>query len=322
MLENKKILLIISGGIAAYKSLELIRLIRKSGGDVKVVLTKGGSQFVTPLSVASLSENKVYTDLWSLTDETEMGHIRLSRENDLIVIAPASADLMAKMAHGLANDLASTTLLASDKPILIAPAMNPMMWSHPATQDNISTLKERGVSMIGPDQGSMACGETGTGRMSEPEVIFDSIKDFFFDQPLKGRKAIVTAGPTYEPLDPVRFLGNRSSGKQGYAIASALSRAGADVTLISGPTHLASPEGVNTLRIETAQDMLKSAIETLPADICICAAAVSDWTAAEPQGQKIKKTKDKDVPSLSLNCLLYTSPSPRDQRGSRMPSSA
>ena len=300
MLKDKKILLIISGGIAAYKTLDLIRLIKKNNGDVQCILTKGGKQFVTPLSVSSLAQSKVYSDLWSLTDETEMGHIRLSRENDLIVVAPASADLLAKMAHGLADDLASTTLLASNKPVLVAPAMNPEMWENKATQDNIQTLNERGIQMVGPEKGDMACGETGIGRMSEPEDIFDAIKDFFFEQPLKDVKALVTSGPTYEPLDPVRFIGNRSSGKQGHAIAVALRNAGADVTLVSGPTNLPDLQGVKTIRIETAQQMLRACNDVLPADVAICTAAVSDWTPENPQNQKIKKTNDNDVPNIKF----------------------
>lgn len=288
-LKDKSILLIISGGIAAYKSLELIRLIRKSGGQVRCILTKGGAQFVTPLSVAALSEEHVYDDLWSLKDETEMGHIRLSREADLIVITPASADIIAKMAHGLTPDLASTTLLAADKPILIAPAMNHKMWEHPATQENLATLKDRGVLTIGPDEGAMACNETGMGRMSEPEAIFDAINDFFFERPLKGYSALVTSGPTHEPLDPVRFLGNRSSGKQGHAIATALSAAGANVTLVSGPVNQPDPAGVNVIKVQTAAEMLAACQNALPADIAICAAAVSDWSPENASTQKIKK---------------------------------
>ncbi len=300
MLENKKILLIISGGIAAYKSLELIRIIKKNNGDVTCILTKGGKQFVTPLSVTSLSENNVYTDLWSLTDESEMGHIRLSRENDLILVAPASADIIAKMAHGLADDLAATTLLAANKPIFIAPAMNPEMWNNQATKENIKTLKNRGIYIIDPTEGEMACGETGLGRMSEPEDIFNSIKDFFFSRPLKGIKALITAGPTYEPIDPVRFIGNRSSGIQGYEIAKALDHAGAQVTLISGPTSLQPPQNVKIINIETAQQMLDASIDSLPADICICSAAVSDWTPTSKSKQKIKKETNSSPPSLSL----------------------
>jgi phosphopantothenoylcysteine decarboxylase/phosphopantothenate--cysteine ligase len=297
-LENKSILLIISGGIAAYKSLELIRLLRKSGATVRCILTQGGSQFVTPFSVSALSEHPVYSDLWSLKDESEMGHIRLSREADLIVIAPASANIIAKMAHGLADDLASTTLLAANKPILIAPAMNVAMWHNPATQHNIKTLTDRGIRFIGPDEGAMACGEFGLGRMSEPEDIFKAIQSFFFDRPLKGLKAIITSGPTFEAIDPVRFLGNRSSGKQGHAIASALEKAGAHVTLISGPVSIPAPANVTTIAVESAQDMLKACEAALPADIAICAAAVSDWRALEPQASKIKKSGTP--PALNL----------------------
>ena len=300
MLKDKRILLIISGGIAAYKTLELIRLLKKSDADVRCILTKGGAQFVTPLSVAALSQNKVYSDLWSLTDETEMGHIRLSRESDLIVVAPASADLMTKMAHGLADDLASTTLLASGKPVLIAPAMNPEMWAHPATQANLKILNKRSILQVGPNDGDMACGETGSGRMSEPDQIFTAITDFFFDKPLNGYKALVTSGPTYEPLDPVRFLGNRSSGKQGHAIAKALRDAGAEVTLISGPVHLPDPAGIDTIHVETAQEMFDACSNALPIHIAVCAAAVSDWTPARPQTQKIKKTDKNHAPDFAL----------------------
>ncbi|PCJ02833.1 MAG: bifunctional phosphopantothenoylcysteine decarboxylase/phosphopantothenate--cysteine ligase CoaBC [Alphaproteobacteria bacterium] len=300
MLKDKKILLIISGGIAAYKTLELIRLIRKNNGTVQCILTEGGSQFVTPLSVSSLSGNQVYSDLWSLNDESDMGHIRLSRDNDLIVVAPASADIMAKMAHGMANDLATTTLLAANKPVLLAPGMNPEMWENTATQVNITTLKERGVMFTGPNNGEMACGETGLGRMSEPEEIFTAITDFFFEKPLKGYTALVTSGPTYEPLDPVRFLGNRSSGKQGYAIATALRNAGANVTLITGPTNLPDPQGMTITNIQTANDMLKACTNTLPVNIAICAAAVSDWCVDAPSAQKIKKTDDNNIPKLRL----------------------
>lgn len=301
-LKNKSILLVITGGIAAYKSLELIRLIRKSGGFVHCILTKGAEQFVTPMSVSALSENEAFTDLWSLKNETEMGHIQLSREADLIVIAPASADFIAKMAGGLANDLASTMLLAADKDILIAPAMNHRMWSHPATVDNIGKLKERGVNLIGPEEGDMACGEYGYGRMSEPEAILTAITSYFEGETdlLTGIKALVTSGPTYEALDPVRFIGNRSSGKQGHAIATALQKLGADVTLITGPVSLPDPEGVKTVHVESADQMKQAAEAALPADIAICAAAVSDWKPAEKNTQKTKKTGDKDVPSFDL----------------------
>jgi phosphopantothenoylcysteine decarboxylase/phosphopantothenate--cysteine ligase len=299
-LENKSILLIISGGIAAYKSLELIRLIRKSGGRVRCILTQGGSKFVTPLSVGALSENTVYDDLWSLKDETEMGHIRLSREADLIVIAPASANLIAQYANGLAADLASTALLATDKPVLIAPAMNHKMWLSAATQDNIAKLTARGAKIIGPVEGDMACGEFGPGRMSEPEDILAAIKSFFFEQPLKGLSALVTSGPTFEPLDPVRFIGNRSSGKQGHAIAKALADAGAAVTLISGPVSLPDPAGVTTIHVETAAQMLAASERALPADIAVMAAAVADWSPTEAQEHKIKKRFDHSAQSISL----------------------
>ncbi len=300
MLSNKKILLIISGGIAAYKSLELIRLIKRNHGEVKCIITKAGEQFVTPLSVASLSQNKAYTDLWSLTDEADMGHIRLSRECDLIVVAPASADLIAKMAHGLANDLASTTLLASNKPTLIAPAMNTEMWRNAAVQENVATLEKRGILQIAPNVGDMACGETGLGRMSEVDEIFTSITDFFFEKPLKNYNALVTSGPTYEAIDPVRFLGNRSSGKQGHAIAKALRDAGAKVTLVSGYTNLPNPNGCTTINIESAQEMLEACEHALPVDIAICAAAVSDWTPVQEGTQKIKKTEGINSLNLEL----------------------
>lgn len=296
MLNGKKILLIISGGIAAYKSLELIRILKKSGASVRCILTQGGSQFVTPLSVAALSEEQVYTDLWSLKDETEMGHIRLSRECDLIVVAPASANIIARIANGLADDLASTTILASDKPVMICPAMNPQMWENAATKSNIETLKKRGVIISGPAAGEMACGEIGYGRLLEPDVILSTITDFFFkNKPLAGRTAIVTSGPTYEAIDPVRFVANRSSGKQGHAIAKALADLGASVTLITGPTNLNDPSGVKTIRIESACDMLDICQKHLPADIAVCAAAVSDWAPETYQNSKIKKISDTPV---------------------------
>lgn len=299
-LQGKRVLLIISGGIAAYKSLELIRLLRRSSAEVRSILTAGGAQFITPLSVSSLSGQKTYMDLWSLTDETEMGHIRLSREADLIIVAPASADLMAKMAHGLANDLASTTLLASNAPILIAPAMNPEMWSHAATQANLQVLLERGIHLIGPESGDMACGEIGLGRMSEPTQIFQAVESFFKPKALAGFTAVVTSGPTYEPLDPVRFLGNRSSGKQGHAIAEALAAAGASVTLIRGPVHLPDPKGVRCLPVETAAEMLNACEASLPADIFVGAAAVSDWRPAEHSLHKIKKTQTSETKAVKL----------------------
>ena len=283
MLAGKRLLLVISGGIAAYKSLELIRRLRERGVEVRTILTKGGAQFVTPLSVAALSESKVYQELFSLTDESEMGHIRLSRESDLIVVAPASADLLAKLAQGLADDLASTTLLAADKPVLIAPSMNTMMWAHPATQANIATLKSRGVLQIGPEAGDLACGEFGSGRMAEPMEILAAIEDYFgADAPLSGRRALVTSGPTFEAIDPVRFIANRSSGKQGHAIAAALARRGAATVLVSGPTAEPDPAGVEVQHIESAEEMLAACRAALPADIAVCAAAVADWRPAKP----------------------------------------
>jgi phosphopantothenoylcysteine decarboxylase/phosphopantothenate--cysteine ligase len=300
MLNGKRILLVISGGIAAYKSLELIRLIKKSGGSVRCILTQGGAQFVMPLSVAALSEEQVYTDLWSLKDETEMGHISLSRECDLIVVAPASANIIARMANGLADDLASTTILASDKPVMVCPAMNPQMWENTATKANIDTLRQRGIHISGPASGEMACGEIGHGRLLEPDKILSEI-EFFFNtgKPLAGLKAIVTSGPTYEAIDPVRFVANRSSGKQGNAIAQALSDLGASVVLVTGPTNLQPPKSVEVIRIESAAEMLESCQKLLPADIVVCAAAVADWAPEKYQTSKMKKTSDTQM-SISL----------------------
>ncbi len=298
-LASKRILLVISGGIAAYKALELVRLLRKSGASVRAVLTKAGAEFVTALSVGALTEDKVYTELWSLTDEAEMGHIRLSREADLIVIAPASADLIAKMAVGLADDLASTMLLAANKPFLIAPAMYVRMWEHPATVANIATLEGRGVTRVGPDPGPMACGEFGMGRMAEPAEILAAIADHFAGAkpgPLNGRRVLITSGPTQEPIDPVRFISNRSSGKQGHAIAAACARLGADVTLVSGPTQEPAPPGVTLVPIESAEEMLKACQAALPVDAAICAAAVSDWRPADLATQKIKKKAGAAAP--------------------------
>lgn len=299
-LTGKRILLIISGGIAAYKSLELIRLLKKSGADVCCVLTNGGAQFVTPLSVAAISEEQVFTDLFSLKDETEMGHIRLSREADLVLVAPASANIIGQMAYGLAEDLASTTLLATNKPAMIAPAMNPMMWNNKATQDNIETLRKRGIQFVGPNAGEMACGETGVGRMSEPEEIMAAVCGFFENyKPLSGLSALVTSGPTYEAIDPVRFIGNRSSGKQGHAIAKALRDQGAAVTLVTGPVSLPDPEGIKTVHVESARDMLAACKEALPSDITVCAAAVSDWRIDGKANQKIKKNQ-VGAPTFSM----------------------
>lgn len=317
-LANKKILLIISGGIAAYKSLELIRLLRKNGADMTGIVTKGGEQFVTAMSVAALTENPVYTDLWSLKDESEMGHIRLSRECDLILVAPASADILAKMATGMANDLATTTLLASDKPVYVAPAMNNRMWDHPATQHNIQTLQDRGVTIIGPNEGDMACGEFGFGRMSEPEEILHALQsDLSAHKPLQGMSAIVTSGPTHEPIDPVRFIGNRSSGKQGHAIATKLAALGAETTLITGPVSLPDPAGVSVIHVNTALEMLEAARKATPCDIAVFAAAVGDWSAASVMTQKIKKRGHRNPPDLKLKenpDILVAIARPSDKR--------
>jgi phosphopantothenoylcysteine decarboxylase/phosphopantothenate--cysteine ligase len=290
VLNGKRILLIVSGGIAAYKSLELIRRLRERGAGVRCVLTRGGAEFVTPLSLAALSEEKVHTDLFSLTDESEMGHIRLSRAADLVVVAPASADILAKMAHGQADDLATTLLLATDKDVLAAPAMNVRMWQHAATRANIETLAARGVRFAGPVEGEMACGEYGMGRLAEPADILAAIEAYFgADAPLSGRRALVTSGPTHEAIDPVRYIANRSSGKQGHAIATALSRLGAETILVSGPTAEADPAGVEVVHIESAREMLAACTAALPVDVAVCAAAVSDWRPAEAAGQKLKK---------------------------------
>jgi phosphopantothenoylcysteine decarboxylase / phosphopantothenate---cysteine ligase len=290
VLDGKRILLIISGGIAAYKSLELIRRLRERGAAARCILTAAAQNFVTPLSVAALSEDKAYSDLWSLTDESEMGHIRLSREADLVVVAPATADLLARMAAGMANDLASTTLLATDKPVLVAPAMNVMMWHHQATQANLALLASRGILTVGPNAGPLADGETGMGRVAEPLEIVAAIERFFAaGDRLKGRRALVTSGPTHEPIDPVRYIANRSSGKQGHAIAAALAGLGAETVLISGPSGEVDPRGVRVVHVETAREMLSACEAALPADIAVCAAAVADWRVAETAGQKIKK---------------------------------
>lgn len=303
MLTGKSILLIISGGIAAYKTPELIRQIARAGGKTRVILTKAGSEFVTPLTLAGVSGEKVHDAMFSMTDELEMGHIALSRSADLVLVAPATADLMAKAAHGLANDLASTALLATDKPVLMAPAMNVRMWHHPATQRNIATLAADGIRFIGPNEGSMACGEYGIGRMAEPHEIVAAIAAHFAEQnspkPLHGRHVLITAGPTHEPIDPVRYIANRSSGKQGYALAEAARDAGARVTLISGPVTLPAPPGVSLIRVETAREM-DDAVETaLPADLAIFAAAVADWRVAQEANEKLKKD-GKAIPPLQL----------------------
>ena len=303
---DKRILLIIGGGIAAYKSLFLIRVLAKRGIATRVIITRGGTEFVTPLSAGALSGDKVYSDLWDLTDESEMGHIELSRSADLVVVAPATADIMAKAAHGMANDLATTTLLATDKRVLYAPAMNVRMWEAAATQRNMETLKKDGALFIGPDSGAMACGEFGEGRMAEPEEIADAIEAALAGvttldglkgpKPLKGKKALVTAGPTREPIDPVRYLSNHSSGKQGYAIASALANLGADVTLVSGPVSIRPPSNVNLVKVETAQEMLAACEAALPSDVFVSVAAVADWRPASCGDKKIKKNGDAPAP--------------------------
>jgi phosphopantothenoylcysteine decarboxylase/phosphopantothenate--cysteine ligase len=300
-MDKKSVLLIIGGGIAAFKSLELIRLLKTRGIGVTAIMTKAAEQFVTPLSVASLSGNKVYSDLFSLTDEIEMGHIELSRSADLIVVAPATADLIAKMANGLADDLASTTLLATDKRVLIAPAMNVRMWQHAATMRNVAQAKRDGVAIVGPNDGEMACGEFGPGRMAEPAEIVAAIEAQFVPaaRPLQGRKVLITAGPTHEPIDPVRYIGNNSSGKQGYAIAEAAVSLGAETILVSGPVSLPLPPGAQVMPVETAQAMLKLAEEELPCDIAIFAAAVADWRVAATSDEKIKKTGG-GAPKLDL----------------------
>jgi phosphopantothenoylcysteine decarboxylase / phosphopantothenate---cysteine ligase len=290
MLAGKRISLIISGGIAAYKSLDLIRRLRERGADVRCVLTRAAKEFVTPLSVGTLSKGRVYDELFDLTAEHEIGHIRLARDCDLVVVAPATANILASMAQGLAGDLATTVLLATDKPVLAAPAMNHVMWASPATVANLSTLRARGVSFVGPESGELAEGEIGIGRMSEPMAILAAIEDLLgADAPLRGRRALVTSGPTYEPIDPVRYIANRSSGKQGHAIAAALAALGAETTLVSGPTRLADPKGCRVLRVETAQEMLAASLSALPADIAVCAAAVADWRPAAPGNAKLKK---------------------------------
>ncbi len=302
MSSEKSVLLIIGGGIAAYKCLELIRLLSKRGIRTQAILTKAAEKFVTPLSVSSLTGEKVYTDLFSLNDEAEMGHIQLSRSADLVLVAPATADLMAKMANGLATDLATTALLATDKPVMIAPAMNVRMWEHAATQRNLATLKTDGVHVIGPNEGDMACGEYGPGRLAEPEEIADAISAFFEEddeKSLTGKKIIVTAGPTHEPIDPVRYIANRSSGKQGYSLAVALKGLGADVTLISGPTKLDPPIGITVVQVESARDMLEATTSALPADGAIFSAAVADWRVASAADQKIKK-KNGALPELKF----------------------
>lgn len=315
-MSGPRILLIVGGGIAAYKACELVRLIRKGGGEVTCVLTEGGAQFVTPMSLAALSENPVHTSLWDLKNEAEIGHIQLSRQADLVVICPATADLLAKMAAGLADDLATTLLLATDKPVLAAPAMNVRMWQHAATQRNVAWLRQAGVRVMEPDEGAMACGEYGPGRLPEPEAIWQEISVLLnagadplagqpeFDaqpehRPLYGKHVLVTAGPTHEPIDPVRYIANRSSGKQGYAIAAAAAAAGARVTLVSGPVTLATPPGVDRVDVESAREMAQAVNAALPADVAVMVAAVADWRSEDFAAEKIKK-RGAEPPRLRL----------------------
>jgi phosphopantothenoylcysteine decarboxylase/phosphopantothenate--cysteine ligase len=300
MLAGKRILLIIGGGIAAYKALDLIRRLRDAGAGVTPVLTKAGAEFVTPLSVAALAGGRVYSDLFDLTDEAEMGHIQLSRVADLIVVAPGTADLMAKMAQGHANDLASTILLATDTPVLVAPAMNVRMWDHAATRRNVDRLRADGVLFVGPNEGEMACGEYGPGRMAEPMEIVAAVAAALKAGPLAGRHVIVTSGPTHEPIDPVRYIANRSSGAQGTAIAAALAGLGADVTFVTGPAVVAAPAGVKVVRVETAVEMLGAVEAALPADAAVFAAAVADWRVVNGAGQKMKKDASGQAPALEF----------------------
>lgn len=298
----KRILLIVGGGIAAYKASELVRLLRKRGHAVRCVLTEAGQHFVTPMTLAALSEDKVYTTLWDLKDEAEMGHIQLSRQADLIVVAPATADLLARMAGGLANDLATTILLATDTPVLAAPAMNVRMWQHVATQRNVAQLRADGITVMAPDEGPMACGEFGPGRLPEPDAIAAAVEAMLAPAALRlaGRHVLVTAGPTHEPIDPVRYLANRSSGRQGFAIAQALARLGARVTLVAGPVTLATPPGVDRIDVETAREMASAVAAALPADAAVMVAAVADWhVAAAPQ--KMKKGATLPVLTLAEN---------------------
>jgi len=298
---NWRILLIIGGGIAAYKSLLLVRELQQQGDAVRSILTGAGARFVTPLSLQALTGEKVYSDLFSLDDESEMGHIRLSREADLLIVAPATADLLARMRAGIADDLATTVLLATDKPVLVAPAMNVRMWEHPATVDNLATLRRRGIHVVGPDSGEMACGEYGPGRMAEPAAIAAGAAAMLGAAgQLAGCRALVTSGPTWEAIDPVRYIANRSSGRQGHAIAHALAAAGAETTLVSGPTRLADPPAVRVVHVETACEMLEACRTALPVDVAVCAAAVADWRVAQPAGNKLKKDGAGSLPGLEL----------------------
>lgn len=301
-MSGKNILLIVTGGIAAYKSLELVRILRSKGCAVRCVLTKSGRELVTPLALAALSGQKVYEDLFSLTDESEMGHIRLARDADLIIVAPATANVLAKIACGIADDLATTILLAAAGPIMAAPAMNVKMWENPATRANLATLEKRGVLRVGPEEGDMACGETGMGRMAEPVAIAAAVERFLQGVGrLSGKRALVTSGPTHEAIDPVRYIANRSSGKQGHAVAGALARMGAETILVSGPTHEPDPFGVLVLRVESAREMLAACEKALPVDVAVCAAAVADWRPADPSETKIKKNGKTKALELAEN---------------------
>ena len=293
--------MIVTGGIAAYKCPDLIRRIRERGASVRCVLTSSAKQFVTPMTLGAISENRVYEDLFSLTDEHEMGHIKLSRDADVLLVAPATGNILTKMAVGLADDLASTLLLATNKPVVVVPAMNVLMWEHPAIQTNVEILRQRGVTIIGPMVGDMACSEYGIGRMSEPFEIVAALEDFFaVDTPLAGRNALVTSGPTYEPIDPVRYIANRSSGKQGHAIAEALANLGARTTLVTGPTNVSYPVGVDVVNVESAKEMMAACEATLPVDVAVCAAAVCDWCVEEKSLEKLKKNEHGGVPALLL----------------------
>ena len=318
-LAGKRVLLIIAGGIAAYKALELIRLLRGAGCAVTPVLTRAGAEFVTPLAVQTLAENTVYQNLFSLTDEAEIGHIQLSRAADLVVVAPATAHILARMAAGLADDLATTLLLATDKNVLVAPAMNVRMWQHPATVANLATLAARGVHIVGPDEGEMACHEFGPGRLAEPHAIFDAIAALLaHGGPLAGQHAIVTSGPTQEPIDPVRYIANRSSGRQGHAIAAALAALGARVTLVAGPVALADPPGVTVCHVETAREMRDAVFAALPATIAVCAAAVADWRVTHAAQEKIKKPPPRRRSSNSPPIPISSPNSPRPARPGRV----
>ncbi len=317
MPSEKRVLLIVSGGISAYKSLEAIRRLRERGIAVRCIVTQGGAQFVTPLSLSAISGDKVYGELFSLTDEAEMGHIQLSRDADLLLVAPASANILARMAQGLASDLATTALLATDKPVMVAPAMNVRMWNHPATQANLATLKARGALVVGPNDGDMACGEYGPGRLAEPDEIVTAVENYFkLRSRLGGLRALVTSGPTHEAIDPVRYIANRSSGKQGHAIAQALADMGAETTLVSGPTNLPDPDSVRVKHVRSAEEMLAACLDSLPSDVAICAAAVADWKVAAAANQKLKKDGG-EAPTLTLTTnpdILATLARPGGQR--------